>query len=231
VATIVIVHGGWDGGWFWKQPSRALRRQGHEVYTPTLTGLGERVHLATPDIDLYTHILDVANVLIYEDLRDVVLVGHSYGGAVVTGVAEQVPERIAKLVYLDAYLLEDGMSMADFYASGPVGDLFSTLADQYGNGWKVPFPAAEAYDSRVSPHPVKTFQTVLTINNPKAAALPRTYISCTQRGNNPVMAPLFVCAEHARTAGWDYYEVHANHNPHVGALQETVQLLDRIANH
>jgi pimeloyl-ACP methyl ester carboxylesterase len=229
VAVIVIVHGGWDGGWFWKQPARELRKMGHEVYAPTLTGLGERVHLASPLIDLYTHIDDVANVLIYEDLRNVILAGHSYGGAVVSGVAELVPERIAKLVYLDAFLLQDGKSMADLYDSGPVGDIFASLANQYGDGWRVPFPSAEAYDSRISAHPVKTFQTKLSIGNPKAAALPRAYVSCTGRGNNPVLAPLQECAARAKAAGWEFYEMETNHNLHVGALADTVRLLNRIS--
>ena len=98
MATYVLVHGGWDGGWAWRDVARELQAAGHEAFTPTLTGSGERVHLASPEVDLDTHVLDVANVLIYEDLHDVILVGSSSGGMVTTGVAERVPERISHLI-------------------------------------------------------------------------------------------------------------------------------------
>src|SRR5438445_151401 len=102
MATFVLVHGGWDGGWAWQAVAKELRHSGHEVFTPTVTGSGERVHLAGPAVDLHTHILDVVNVLRYENLSNVILVGISYGGIVVTGVAEQVPERLNQLIYLDS---------------------------------------------------------------------------------------------------------------------------------
>ena len=102
MATFVLVHGAWHGGWCWKKVAPLLRSAGHEVYTPTLTGLGERDHLLTRDIGLDTHIQDIVNVLEYEELTQVVLVGHSYGGMVVTGVAERAHERLRQLVYLDA---------------------------------------------------------------------------------------------------------------------------------
>src|SRR6266511_4363097 len=108
MAVFVLVHGGFHGGWCWRRVAALLRAAGHEVYTPTLTGLGERAHLATPDIGLDTHIRDVLGVLAFEDLRDVVLVGHSMAGMVVTGVAERAPDRLAHLVYLDASVPRDG---------------------------------------------------------------------------------------------------------------------------
>ncbi len=112
MATYVLVHGGWTGGWLWRKVATHLRAAGHDVYTPTLTGLGERVHLASPDIDLETHIQDILMVLDYEELRDVILVGYSYSGMVVTAVAERAPERLAHLVYLDAFVPGDGDSLA-----------------------------------------------------------------------------------------------------------------------
>src|SRR5688500_11127625 len=102
MATFVLVHGAWGGGWAWKRVAPLLRRQGHEVFTPTLTGLGERAHLTSRDVNLDTHIRDIENLLLYEDLENVVLVGWSYGGMVVTGVLDRVPERLAHVVYLDA---------------------------------------------------------------------------------------------------------------------------------
>jgi pimeloyl-ACP methyl ester carboxylesterase len=114
VATFVLVHGMWAGGWYWQKVRPLLRAAGHEVFSPTLTGLGERVHLARPEVDLDTHIDDVVNVMRYEDLRDVVLVGHSYAGMVIGGVADRAPERLARLVYLDAFVPEDGDCVEDF---------------------------------------------------------------------------------------------------------------------
>ena len=111
MATFVLVHGAWSGALIWRPIAQALRRAGHEVYTPTLTGIGERRHLLSREIDLGTHIRDVLGVIDYEDLTDIVLVGHSYGGMVVTGVADAVPEKIASLIYLDAFVPEDGQSL------------------------------------------------------------------------------------------------------------------------
>src|SRR5215213_2962657 len=101
MATFVLVHGGWHGGWCWKKVVLLLRTAGHGVFTPTLTGLGERAHLLTPDIDLTTHVQDILGVLEYEDLQQVILVGHSSGGMVLSDVAEQAATRVAHLVYLD----------------------------------------------------------------------------------------------------------------------------------
>ena len=113
MATFVLVHGAWHGGWCWRRVVPLLRGVGHEVYAPTLTGLGERAHLARPDVDLETHIQDVVNVLEYEDLRDVTLAGHSGGGIAVAGVADRVPERIARVVYVDSAPLPDGFGQID----------------------------------------------------------------------------------------------------------------------
>ncbi len=108
MATYVIVHGGWDGAWYWRPVALYLQADGHEVYTATLTGSGERVHLATPTVGLTTHIDNIINILRYENLDQVILVGHSYGGMVITGVAERVPERLARLVYIDGFVPRDG---------------------------------------------------------------------------------------------------------------------------
>ena len=113
MATFVLVHGSSHGGWCWKKIIPLLRKYGHEVFAPTLTGLGERSHLVSKDIGLDTHILDILQVLIYEDLDNVILVGHSYGGLVVGGVAEEVPDRIKRLIYLDAYIPQDNKSAFD----------------------------------------------------------------------------------------------------------------------
>ena len=119
MATYVLVGGGWLGGWCWRPIARQLRADGHDAYPVTLTGLGERVHLASPEINLDTHITDVVNLIRFEDLHDVVLLGHSYAGLVVTGVADRVPERIAQLVYLDTGAFPDGTVLIDSFPPKP----------------------------------------------------------------------------------------------------------------
>jgi pimeloyl-ACP methyl ester carboxylesterase len=111
--NFVLVHGAWHGGWCWRRVADKLTQMGHRVFTPTLTGLGERSHLLSPEVNLSTHVTDIINVIRWEELKDFVLCGHSYGGLVVSGVADRVPERIAALVYLDAFVPESGQSMQD----------------------------------------------------------------------------------------------------------------------
>ncbi|MGH2365427.1 MAG: alpha/beta fold hydrolase [Chloroflexota bacterium] len=130
MSTYVLVHGAWGGSYGWRQVRPLLQRAGHQVFTPSLTGQGERSHLATPEVNLTTHIKDVTNAIWYEDLTNIILVGHSYGGMVVTGVADQMPERITHLVYLDAFLPQDGQSLYDLGGGG-----------QRPSGWLVPGPA------------------------------------------------------------------------------------------
>src|SRR5690242_11549316 len=142
MSTYVLVHGAWHGSWCWKRVRKALQAQGHEVFTPTLTGLGERLHVLSPQVNLETHIDDVVNLIRREELSNVVLCGHSYGGAVVSGAADRAPERIGALVYLDAFLLDDGRSVHDEL---PPKDRNAQLEDArvHGEGWKVsPIPAA-----------------------------------------------------------------------------------------
>jgi pimeloyl-ACP methyl ester carboxylesterase len=127
MTTFVLVHGAWHGSWCWKRVRSILQHQGHEVFTPTLTGVGERAHLLAPTVDLRTHTLDVLNLIQWEELDDIVLCGHSYGGMVVTGVADRIPRRIRTLVYLDAFVPENGESLAQF---APLSD------EQLVEGWK-----------------------------------------------------------------------------------------------
>src|SRR5579864_6960902 len=117
MATYVLVHGAWGGSYNWRKLRPMLQAAGHTVFNPSLTGLGERAHLASPSVNLSTHIQDVCNALFYEDLTDVILVGHSYGGMVVTGVADRMPERIKHLVFLDAFVPGDGQSLRDLAAN------------------------------------------------------------------------------------------------------------------
>ncbi len=139
MTTYVLVPGFWLGGWVWRPVTQALRRRGHEVHPVTLTGLGDRAHLARPDIDLSTHIEDVAQLLRFEDLHDAVLVGHSYAGMVITGVADRMPERVSRLVYVDTGPLPDGMSQHGFTAPEEQA-ANAAQVEREGSGWRLPPP-------------------------------------------------------------------------------------------
>ena len=192
MATYVLVHGGGHGGWCWQRLAPLLREAGHEVYTPTLTGLGERAHLLRPEIDLDTHIADVVGVLRYEGCTDVILVGHSYGGMVITGAADRAAGRVGRLVYLDAAIPEDGQSlvavagtlMAAARAGSRVVDGVELVlwpdsdAVQY-YGITDPEDVAWMWD-KLTPHPWKCFEQPLRLNDPAALArIPRAEIHTT----------------------------------------------------
>jgi pimeloyl-ACP methyl ester carboxylesterase len=185
MSTFVLVHGAWHGAWCWNRVRRALQAQGHEVFTPTLTGLAERSHLLSRDVDLATHIDDVANVLQWEDLSDVVLCGHSYGGCVISGVADHAPERLSALVYLDAFVLQDGQSLFDVLPpEAREGQLQRTR--EVGEGWRIPPIPAEVFnvnaadrawvDSRCTPQPLATFQQPLRLTGGQPAVESTSYI-------------------------------------------------------
>jgi pimeloyl-ACP methyl ester carboxylesterase len=142
MATYVLVPGAWLGGWAWRGVAVPLRAGGHDVYPITLTGLGERIHLARPEVDLETHITDVVNTVQWNDLDDVILAGHSYAGTVITGVADRIPDRIQQLVYVDSAPLADGMAMTDLYPPDALAAMRQSV-DQAGDGWRWPFPGFE----------------------------------------------------------------------------------------
>jgi pimeloyl-ACP methyl ester carboxylesterase len=206
MATIVIVHGALTGGWRWKEVRQALLAVGHEVYAPTLTGLGERSHLASPAIDLDTHMQDVLNVVEFEDLHDVVLVGHSYGGMVITAVADRAPARLARLIYLDALLPRDGECVYDMF---PPEDRAAEeeQARLYGDGWRIP-PSPGA-DPRAVPMPLKPCQQPLRLTG-AGRHVPGVYIHCTAKTGRDDFAPL---AGRARERGWPVFELATGHSP------------------
>jgi pimeloyl-ACP methyl ester carboxylesterase len=206
MATIVIVPGVFFGGWLWKEVRRALQAAGHEVYTPTLTGLGERIHLANPDIDLDTHIQDVVSVLEYEDLHGVVLVGYSYGGMVVTAVADRAADRLARLIYLDALLPLDGECMFDHLPTWRLG--WEKRAREDGEGWRV--PPANPRDWRWAPMPLKPCQHPLRLAGTGGGTVPGVYIHCTAKTGED---PLARSAGRAREWGWPVFELATGHDP------------------
>ncbi len=224
MAVYVLVHGATAGGWIWSPVPELLRRQGHTVYTPTLTGLGERAHLLQPDIDLETHIDDIVGVFVYEDLRDTILVGHSYGGAVVTGVAEQIPERIRRLVYLDALIPEDGEAVKDLYPPD-VAALLERYVREGGDGWRYPPPEPRG-DPRFADHPARTMFQPLAVNNPRARLIPRAYIYCAdKRDAAPQHQGIIHTAARVRAAGWPFIEIATGHHPMHSAPEELVRIL------
>jgi pimeloyl-ACP methyl ester carboxylesterase len=228
VATYVLVHGAWHGGWCWKRVRRLLEADRGTVYAPTLTGVGDRAHLASREIGLETHVADVLAVLEMEDLADVVLVGHSYAGMVVTAVADRAARRIARLVYLDAVVPRDGQCLYD-RASPQVKANFEEQARTGGDGWRVP-PASAKFLGlqreedlrwvipRLSPHPVRTFREPVRLAS-DTPMVPRTYINCI--GDKPPGQPRSAQSEGIA----DYHELRTGHDAMVTAADEVASLL------
>jgi pimeloyl-ACP methyl ester carboxylesterase len=219
--TFVIVHGAWGGGWAFKEVERLLRADGHIVYRPTLTGQGEKVHLANPDINLTTHVMDITNVILFEDLHDVILVGHSYGGMVISGVMEKVPDRIKHVIYLDALVPNDGESLNSAFGRD------NTLGEQV-NGFIVPkwVKPGQALPHDV-PHPAKTLSEPLAINNPAAKKLPTTYILTVDAGKTPEQDDFFRFYQRAKERGWTTLIMSGDHNVQWSHPKELVELLEK----
>src|SRR5918992_1767821 len=195
MSVYVLVGGGWLGGWWWQRVARRLREEGHDAYPATLTGLGERVHLASPEVDLDTHITDVVNLFEFEDLQDVVLLGHSYAGLVVTGVADRVPDRISLLVYLDTGPIPNGTALIETFPTEARRHI-ERQVEELGDGWRFPVPpreelatfgSLEGLDdarlellrSRAVDQPFGTFTQPLRLENPAREALPKVGILCS----------------------------------------------------
>jgi pimeloyl-ACP methyl ester carboxylesterase len=233
MATFLVAHGAWSAGWAWKRMHPRLRAAGHELLTPTYTGLGERGHLAGPAIDLETHVADILGVLEFEDLRDVVLIGHSYGGVVATAVADRAAERLARLVYLDAFVPRDGQSMFDLLPPR-ARDRMREQARAEGEGWRVPPtpipPDTDPADlpwlnARRMPQPLATFEQPLRLAHGETA-LPRSYVYCTRIAPGDVFRAF---ADRARQeTGWRYHELDASHSPAVTAPDALARLLEAI---
>jgi pimeloyl-ACP methyl ester carboxylesterase len=232
VAIFVVAHGAWSAGWAWKKMRPLLHAAGHTLLTPTYTGLGERGHLAGPAVDLNTHISDVTSVLDFEDLRHVTLVGHSYGGMVATGAADKARERIAKLVYLDAFVPRDGESLYDLLLPELRARSWQAAAEQ-GDGWRVPpnpMPSDTSEADRAwamprrLPQPILTFQQRLSLTAREPPT--RHYIYCKRAGEGDVFRPF---ADRAKREGWPCHELDASHNPHITMPETLASLLDAIA--
>jgi pimeloyl-ACP methyl ester carboxylesterase len=245
-ATFVLVAGSFAGGWIWGKVVPPLREEGHDVYSTTLTGLGDRVHLADPAIDLDTGVTDVVNVLEFEDLHDVTLVAHSSGGMVITGVAERVPERLARLVYLDAWVPADGQSDYDVGIASDEARA-EAIAFEIAAGWAAGTPGFRPIDadvegfitgmiedpadaewmvSKLVPHPLAAWTQPIQLGNPAAAELPHAFIFCTEEKGTADEDPTVRIAEWVRSdPDWTYRELAGNHLALVNDPQATAEAL------
>jgi pimeloyl-ACP methyl ester carboxylesterase len=234
MTTFVLVHGAWHGSWCWQRVRNDLQARGHAVFTPTLTGVGERSHLLTRAVDLETQILDVVNLMVWEDLADIVLCGHSYGGCVVTGVADRLPERIRALVYLDAFVLDDGECLVDHLPEDQRQRMYDGTR-LHGDGWRVPPIPAEVFgvnaadrewvDRQCTPHPLACFEQRLELSG-EIERVKRTYILATAFRDSTPFPPFHA---RAQTRGWKTATIDAGHDVMLDRPKELVEMLLKAA--
>jgi len=236
VATFVLVHGTWTGGWEWRGTADRLRAKGHDVYAPSMTGLAERAHLMSRATDLETHIADFMGVIDFERLRDVVLVGHSYGGMVASAVADRIADRIGALIYIDAARPEDGQAMLDF-VSPERRQTVLNLAEDEGEGYMVPnslvletglADPAERDDflARTGPHPLASLLQPIRLDGRHLAVPRKAYVVATRNDSH-----------HFRTwhdwaaaePGWQAAALDTHHFPMAEAPDATADLLLRLS--
>lgn len=226
-ATFVLVHGAWHGGWCWKKVIPLLRVAGHEVFTPTLTGLGERVHLLNEQIDLNTHIQDIIGVLEYEDLKEVILVGHSYAGMVIAGVAEKAASRISQLVYLDAFLPENGKALKDYVPNLPWEEMAQKSWHGSMPGTLKDFGITDKEDinwmtSRIGEQPIKASLQPLALTD-QDKSIKKTFIQLSE-------SPWFSeAAERAQRNGFGFYKLlSGGHDAMVTKPKELVDIFSAL---
>ncbi|MFJ1259419.1 alpha/beta fold hydrolase [Cupriavidus sp. CuC1] len=233
--TYVLVHGGYHGGWCWKEVAAGLRSRGHTVYTPTLTGLGERSHLMSFKPTLGTFIEDIVQVIRFEELDDVILVGHSFAGSIVSGVADRVRVRLRHLVHLDSQVLQSGESPADELPPELV-QRYKQRAMEAGDGLSIPPNAPDYFgitdpqmaawlQTKLTPHPLQTYFDKLNLENPLCNGVPATYIACSK--------PLFPVNAKSRelaktTPGWTYLEIPTAHDAMILMPYELTEMLAAI---
>jgi pimeloyl-ACP methyl ester carboxylesterase len=222
--TIVIVHGAWGGAWAFKKVEALLREKNFQVYRPQLTGQGDRVHLARPDIGLNTHIDDVVNLILYEDLRDIILVGHSYGGMVISGVADRVPDRIKRLVYLDALVPNDGDSVNTMF-----GDKGAFIKEMTKGDYVVPkWVKPDQPPPHDVPQSLKTFTDPIVLKNEAARKIPATYILTVEKGKEAKDDDFFSQSQRAKDRGWTILQLTSDHNPQWSAPEALAEMLAGI---
>ena len=243
MVTFVMVHGAWHGGWCWQRVATLLRQSGAQVFTPTLTGLGERAHLsqyidsAAMNLDLHQN--DVVQLLEYEGLEDVILVGHAYAGMVISGVAQACPGRLRYLVYVNGVVPADGESMLDQLEAVRGADFIQRIKgfldrgepllpppdtpEDVGRRWGITDPDDLAWvGSRVTPHPSASFAQAVRLDRPEAESIPRSFVGSSEAGFESV-------ARRAKAAGWRTYHIESGHDPMVTHPRELAEILLDIA--
>jgi pimeloyl-ACP methyl ester carboxylesterase len=230
--TFVLVHGAWHGGWCWVRVADRLRALGHRAFTPTQTGVGERKHLLSKDITLDTFTKDIVNLVEAEELSNVVLAGHSFGGLAISGVADQLPDRVRRLVYLDSLIVEGGKSPFDVLPPDVVAARRKAAQESSG-GISLPVPPPSAFGvtdakdgewlkRRMTPHPLGTYESKLDIKGPVGNNLPRTYVACT----NPIYPALEGVRQWVKAQqGWHWQELASGHDAMVIEPEKLTQLL------
>jgi len=231
-SSYVLVHGAWHGGWCWRRVADRLRAAGRRVLTPTLTGLGDRVHLARTDTTIELFADDIINAIAAEELSSVVLVGHSFAGRPISLVADRIPQRLRRLVYLDAALPENGVSHLDALPS-ELREARIRAAEAFDGGRSLPPPPPEALGvteqddtawlrRRMVPQPFACFRASFRLANPLGNKLPVTYIRCT----NPAYEPMEASARRARSIpGWRYLELATGHDAMITRPAELAEIL------
>jgi pimeloyl-ACP methyl ester carboxylesterase len=232
MSTFVLVHGAWHGGWCYKRVAQLLRKAGHEVYTPTLTGVGERVHLMTPAVTLDTHIQDVLNLIRFEELSDIVLCGHSYGGMVITGVADKVPDKVRSLVYLDAFVPNDGEALMDYLDL----DMKAGMRDDArlnGRGYLMsPIPAevfkvnerdAAKVNRMCVKHPLACFEQKIVLTGANMRVPKHTYVLAADWG--PPQPFVAIADRFRHDPHWNVVNFSCGHDVMLDLPQETADLL------
>jgi pimeloyl-ACP methyl ester carboxylesterase len=218
--TFVLVHGAWYGGWCWDKVAQALRAQGHLVSTPTCPGLGELSHLLSKDISLTSFITTITNHLIYQNLRDVILVGSGFGGVVISGVADHIPHLVRSLVFVDAMVLASGMSVFEAQPAAVTKKRLEQV-ESMGKGIAIPAPPASSYGvtdkdtlawltARLAPQPVGTYQEKLVLDNPVGNGRPRIYVDCTASPFEPLVE---VKKGLRNQKGWEWVQLNTHHDP------------------
>jgi pimeloyl-ACP methyl ester carboxylesterase len=230
MASFVLVHGAWHGGWCWQRVAAVLRRAGHDVFHPTLTGVGDRSHLIGTRPDLSTHIKDTTNLIAWEDLQDVVLCGHSYGGMVVTGAADAMADRIAALVHLDSYIPRDGQCMMEFVPE----PRRSSIAHDGASTGSVPPPSVDllkinAADrawvaGKLTPHPYASLIEPIRLTGAWQTVKRRTYV---YSAGATMSAPFYAALRHDPT--WQVQVMDAGHDQMIDAPQDVAEILARSA--
>ncbi|MBN1240295.1 MAG: alpha/beta hydrolase [Gammaproteobacteria bacterium] len=235
MATFVLVHGAWRGSWLWKRVRPALQARGHDVHTPTLTGVGERSHLASPQVNLETQILDVVNLLRWEELSDVVLCGHSYAGCVVTGVADRMPERIRALVYLDSFVPANGERLIDHLPAEQIEHMREG-AKARGQGFNVPPIPAAAFQGNVADrdwvdrqctfHPLACFEQPIELTGGIDSVRNVTYVRATGYGGASPFDPFYATAQ---AKGWQTLTIDCGHDVMLDRPEELTETLLQVA--